>query len=91
MEDDRKSRGGLIASSEKLGHFYELRMMFNVAGLLEVVGWALDVFQVLGRNPEFFERSEVVDLLCCVPYQLLARAFTSLLGSLRFRLATHVE
>lgn len=66
-------------------------MVFNLAALLEVVGWALDVCQVLACNPEFLERGEVVDLLCCFPYQLIARAFTSLLASVRFRLVTHLE
>lgn len=66
-------------------------MVFSVAALVDVVGWELHVCQVLVCNPEILERSEVVDLLCCVPYQLLARAYTSLLASVRFRLATHVE
>lgn len=66
-------------------------MVFNVAALLEVVGWALDVCQVLACNPEFLERSEVVYLLCCFPYQLIARALTSLLTSVRLRLVTHLE
>ena len=66
-------------------------MVFNVAAVMDVVGWALDVCQVLACNPEFLERSEVVDLLCCVPHQLIARAYTSLVASLRFRDAAHIE
>lgn len=66
-------------------------MVFNVAALLEVVGWALDVCQVLACNPDFLERSEIVDLLCCFPIQLITRAFTSLLANVRFRLANHLE
>ncbi|KAG0566249.1 hypothetical protein KC19_7G049400 [Ceratodon purpureus] len=66
-------------------------MVFSSAALLDVVGWALDVCQVLACNPEFLERSEVVDLLCCIPFQLIARAYALLLASVRFRLATHAE
>ncbi|KAG0566248.1 hypothetical protein KC19_7G049400 [Ceratodon purpureus] len=58
-------------------------MVFSSAALLDVVGWALDVCQVLACNPEFLERSEVVDLLCCIPFQLIARAYALLLASVR--------
>lgn len=72
-------------------NFFESGMVFNVAALLEVVGWALYVCQVLACNPDILERNEVIDLLCCVPYHLMTRAFTSVLTSVRFRLATHLE
>ena len=52
-------------------------MVFNGAALMDVVGWALDVCQVLACNPEFLQRSEVLDLLCCVPFRLMARIVRS--------------
>ncbi len=61
-------------------------MVFNGALLLEFAGWALEFCQVLACNPEVLGRSEVWDMLCCVPLHLLARAFRLLFSAFRVRL-----
>lgn len=61
-------------------------MVFNGALLLEFAGWAVEFCQVLACNPEVLGRSEVWDMLCCVPLYLLARAFRLLFSAFRVRL-----
>ncbi len=64
-------------------------MVFNGALLLEFAGWAVKFCQVLACNPEVLGRSEVWDMLCCVPLHLLARAFRLLFSAFRVRLLPH--
>lgn len=60
-----------------------LAMGFNGIIVCRIAGWSVEICQVLACNPEFLSRSEVWNLLCCVPWRLLWRGLTVFFSSFR--------